>query len=163
MTVATFDPAIFEPALLPALVETTEAPRESAATVTQSAVRTLADGTRWVGRIDLELRGLGYCRADRDAIHLALGEAVHNAIRHGHHNDPAKCVRCRHSATPDGFWAEVEDDGPGFDPQRVPDPTLPENLHRTGGRGLALIGHLMSHVHFNPRGNCIYMKRLRTV
>jgi serine/threonine-protein kinase RsbW len=50
---------------------------------------------------------------------------------------------------------QVRDEGPGFDPAEVPDPRLPENLERTGGRGIFLIRELMDEVRFNECGNCV--------
>jgi anti-sigma regulatory factor (Ser/Thr protein kinase) len=47
----------------------------------------------------------------------------------------------------------VADEGPGFDPTSLPDPTDPANLDTIGGRGLLLIRTFMDDVHFNPKGN----------
>ena len=55
----------------------------------------------------------------------------------------------------------IEDQGPGFDVAKVPDPTCPENLFRVGGRGLLLIRSFMSSVHFNERGNKITLVKRR--
>ena len=49
----------------------------------------------------------------------------------------------------------VIDEGVGFDPAAVPDPTTPENLLRAGGRGLFLMRELMDEVRYNDRGNCV--------
>jgi serine/threonine-protein kinase RsbW len=49
----------------------------------------------------------------------------------------------------------VRDEGQGFDPDSIPDPRLPENLERTGGRGIFLIRHLMDEVDYNECGNCV--------
>jgi serine/threonine-protein kinase RsbW len=51
----------------------------------------------------------------------------------------------------------VSDEGAGFDPSRVPDPTRPENLNRPGGRGLFLIRSLMDEMEYNERGNSLRM------
>ena len=51
----------------------------------------------------------------------------------------------------------VRDEGPGFDPARLPDPTDPANLERVGGRGLMLIRTFMDQVSHNSRGNEITM------
>ncbi len=56
----------------------------------------------------------------------------------------------------------VRDDGPGFDPALLPDPTDPANLGRVSGRGLLLIQTFMDHVEHNPRGNQITMIKRRT-
>jgi serine/threonine-protein kinase RsbW len=51
----------------------------------------------------------------------------------------------------------VADQGDGFDPAIVPDPTLPERLEEEDGRGLFLIRQLVDEVRFNDRGNAICM------
>jgi serine/threonine-protein kinase RsbW len=58
--------------------------------------------------------------------------------------------------------AEVEDEGPGFDPRTVPDPRAPENLERPSGRGLLLMGHFATWIRYNPQGNCVALCRYRS-
>jgi CheY-like chemotaxis protein len=55
----------------------------------------------------------------------------------------------------------ITDQGPGFDPQAVPDPTDPDNLDKGSGRGLLLIRTFMDHVEFNDRANQITMVKRR--
>ena len=55
----------------------------------------------------------------------------------------------------------VRDDGPGFDPGILPDPTDPANLRKVSGRGLLLIQTFMDHVEHNPKGNQITMVKRR--
>jgi serine/threonine-protein kinase RsbW len=86
---------------------------------------------------------------------LALEEAICNAIKHGHQNDPTKVVEVRYRIGQDHFLVEVEDQGRGFNPSQVPDPTCAENLAQPGGRGLLLIRHYATWVRFNKLGNCI--------
>src|SRR5437870_3391279 len=68
----------------------------------------------------------GYSERDVFAVRLALEEAVVNGIKHGHGNDPTKLLTVRYQVGPDIVLAEVEDQGPGFDPDGVPDPLAPE-------------------------------------
>jgi serine/threonine-protein kinase RsbW len=51
----------------------------------------------------------------------------------------------------------VEDQGPGFNPDAVPDPTLEENLERGSGRGLLLIKAYMASASYNAKGNRLEM------
>jgi serine/threonine-protein kinase RsbW len=51
----------------------------------------------------------------------------------------------------------VIDQGPGFDPSAVPDPTLEENIERGSGRGLLLINAYMTSAQYNAKGNAITM------
>ena len=96
---------------------------------------------------------------DRDVfcIKLALEEALVNAIKHGNQLDPAKAVRICYRFEADRFEVIIADEGPGFDPEDVPDPTSPENLERPCGRGLMLMKHYMSEVAFSPEGNSVRM------
>jgi serine/threonine-protein kinase RsbW len=109
------------------------------------------------------LTDLGYPEHDCAGVRLALEEAVVNGLRHGTGGDPAKRVRVRWHASPEALLAEVEDEGPGFDPGRVPDPTLPENLERPGGRGLLLMRHFMTWVLFSGRGNRVTLCKHRSL
>jgi serine/threonine-protein kinase RsbW len=92
---------------------------------------------------------------------LALEEAVVNALRHGHHNDPTKLIRVGLQVGASKVVAEVEDQGPGFDLGRVPDPMAPENLDKPSGRGLLLMRHYTSWLRFHGRGNLVTLCRVR--
>jgi serine/threonine-protein kinase RsbW len=100
--------------------------------------------------------------SDRDVfcIKLALEEALVNAIKHGNQFDRSKKVYISYRLLVDRFEVAVSDDGPGFDPADVPDPTAVENLERPCGRGLMLMRHYMSEVAYNPRGNGVVMCRV---
>jgi serine/threonine-protein kinase RsbW len=108
------------------------------------------------------LTGLGYPAHDCAGVRLALEEAVVNGLRHGNGGDPARRVWVRYHLAPDALLAEVEDEGPGFDPGRVPDPTLSENLERPSGRGLLLMRHFMSWVRFSRPGNRVTLCKYRS-
>lgn len=56
-----------------------------------------------------------------------------------------------------GLRYVVRDDGPGFDPGSLPDPTDPANLERPSGRGLLLMRTFMDEVRYNDRGNEVTM------
>ncbi len=97
---------------------------------------------------------------DLDEIRLALREALNNAVKHGSGFDTGKSVHVAARCNPrDGFWISIRDEGPGFDPNRIPDPTAPENLERFSGRGLFMIRELMDDVQFHDRGREIQMLR----
>jgi serine/threonine-protein kinase RsbW len=95
----------------------------------------------------------GYPPRDVAGLRLALEEAVVNALEHGNGGDPARQVMVRYAVGPQEVLVDVEDEGPGFDPDTVPDPTAPENLDKPGGRGLLLMRHFTSWVRFHGRGN----------
>lgn len=93
-------------------------------------------------------------------IEVALREALLNAIKHGNREDPYKrvCVTTRCSA--DGeVLITVQDEGQGFDPRTVPDPTAPENRLFTHGRGIYLMKTLMDEVCFECRGAVVQMRK----
>jgi serine/threonine-protein kinase RsbW len=108
------------------------------------------------------MAGRGYSARDRSGMRLALEEAVVNALRHGNGGDPAKRVRVCYHVGAGAVLAEVEDEGAGFDPSAVPDPTLPENLDRACGRGLLLMRHFMTAVRFAGRGNRVLLYKCRS-
>jgi serine/threonine-protein kinase RsbW len=107
-----------------------------------------------LGRVDFSPREIADVR-------IALREAIANAIRHGNGNDPSKCVRISYHARADEFVVVVQDDGMGFDPAQVLDPTLPGNLLRTTGRGIMLMRHFMTTVTFTDRGRRVTMSKAR--
>jgi serine/threonine-protein kinase RsbW len=86
---------------------------------------------------------------------IALTEGVNNAIYHGNRQDPDKHVRVSYKADEDVFWFRIEDDGPGFDFENVPDPTSPENLEKPNGRGVFLMRHLSDDLKFIEDGRIV--------
>ncbi len=90
-------------------------------------------------------------------LRVVLAEALANAIIYGNRLDPDKFVDVRVVVTRTGLTAQVCDQGDGFDPAGVPDPTEPGRLERADGRGLFLIRKLVDEVRFNERGNTICM------
>lgn len=102
-----------------------------------------------------ELEDAGYTPREVFGARLAVEEAMVNAIKHGHQYDAAKVACLRYRVSSDHLLAEVEDQGPGFDPEGVPDPLDPENLERPCGRGLFLMRRYMTSVQYNARGNCV--------
>jgi serine/threonine-protein kinase RsbW len=85
----------------------------------------------------------------------ALAEALGNAIRYGNGEDPDRLVRVYVELRRDFVRIHIDDDGQGYDPSRLPDPTHPDNLEREFGRGLFVIRHLVDDVAFNEKGNGI--------
>jgi serine/threonine-protein kinase RsbW len=110
--------------------------------------------------IEEALHSCNFGECEVFAIKMAVEEALVNAIKHGNQLDPAKCVRITYCVRPEHFEVRISDEGPGFDPDDVPDPTAPENLERPCGRGLLLMRYYMSEVTFHDRGNTIRMCKL---
>lgn len=101
----------------------------------------------------------GYSEASRFAVRLAVEEAIANAFRHGHRDlDPAETIVVEYAVNNREVRVAVEDQGPGFSPDEVPDPTAPENITKPSGRGLLLVRSYMSEVRHNDRGNRIEMR-----
>lgn len=101
---------------------------------------------------------MGYSTASAFAVRLAFEEAVSNAFRHGHKDLPPQTpISVEFRVGPDEVEVTLEDRGPGFAPESVPDPTLAENLDLPSGRGLMLIRAYMAGVEFNQAGNRIRM------
>ncbi len=101
------------------------------------------------------MAGLGFSAKDVFGLRLALEEALVNSVKHGHRHDPTKRVSLRYKVVSECALVEVEDEGPGFGPGQVPDPTDPDNLERPCGRGLLLMRAYASWVRHNDRGNCV--------
>lgn len=110
-----------------------------------------------------QLQEASWGEEDTFGIHLAVEEALMNAIKHGNQRDPDKVVSVDYCFSADLLRVVVEDEGDGFDPEAVPDPTLEENLELPSGRGLMLMRTFMTRVDFNDRGNRVSMEKQRTV
>lgn len=99
---------------------------------------------------------------DKFGVHLSVEEALMNAIKHGNQRDPEKFVFVECRLTDDLLYVQVEDQGEGFDPNDVPDPTLDENLELPSGRGLMLMKTFMSLVEYSEKGNRVTMEKKRS-
>jgi serine/threonine-protein kinase RsbW len=86
---------------------------------------------------------------------VGLSEALSNAMLYGNDRDPGKRVRVEVTVREEEVTARVTDQGTGFDHTTVPDPTLPANLTKPGGRGIFLMRSLMDDVQFNEEGNSV--------
>ena len=86
---------------------------------------------------------------------VGLTEALSNAMLYGNNSDPEKSVRVEVEIKLEEVSVRVTDQGVGFDPTTVPDPTLPANISKSGGRGIFLMKALMDEVQFNDRGNSV--------
>jgi CheY-like chemotaxis protein/anti-sigma regulatory factor (Ser/Thr protein kinase) len=140
-----------------------------------------------IRRLEEVMLEMGLCvRADQIRLAVALREAIVNAIDHGNleldtelRQDDERIyrrlgderrqqspyrdrrVRVEVAATRAEATFVVRDEGPGFDPATLPDPTDPANLLRVGGRGLLLIRTIMDEVTFNATGNQITLVKRR--
>jgi serine/threonine-protein kinase RsbW len=105
------------------------------------------------------LEARGFSQDDVFAVHLALEEAFLNAVKHGNRMDPRKKVTIEYLVDPEKVEIRMTDEGPGFDPGRIPDPRVGKNLYRPEGRGLLLIRSYMDTVEYSEQGNSLRMVR----
>jgi serine/threonine-protein kinase RsbW len=107
--------------------------------------------------VDYVMRRCDVCERQGHRLHLnfrvGLTEALANAMLYGNGHDPSKRVRVEIVVANGQIRACVTDQGMGFDPKSIPDPTTPENLLNPGGRGLFLMRQLLDEVSFNDQGN----------
>ena len=111
--------------------------------------------------IERQLQASQFSEKEIFSIKLALEEALVNAIKHGNQFDRNKKVRITYKLDRDCFKINISDEGNGFDPDEVPDPTAIENLERPCGRGLMLMRYYMTEVQFSVTGNSVSMTKLR--
>jgi CheY-like chemotaxis protein/anti-sigma regulatory factor (Ser/Thr protein kinase) len=143
--------------------------------------------TPLVGYLEADLRRQEFCSSNGLLrLAIALREALINAIHHGNLEVPSEVLEkdqrayCRlveerrrqppyrerrlhvtAKLTSTEATYVIADEGPGFDPSRLPDPTDPTNLGKPGGRGLLLIRTFMDEVSHNAGGNQITMIKRR--
>lgn len=94
-------------------------------------------------------------------IHLSMEEALVNAVKHGNKYNPAKKVHVRVGISSNLFRSEITDEGEGFDPAKLPDPTDPDYLDKPNGRGVMLMRNFMTRVIYNDCGNAVFMEKVR--
>jgi len=99
---------------------------------------------------------------DLFSIHLALDEALVNAMKHGNRLDPDKRVHVLCRMSNDLLQIEVCDQGAGFDPASIPDPTEEGRIDCPGGRGIMLMRSFMDRVEYNGPGNRVLLEKRRS-
>jgi serine/threonine-protein kinase RsbW len=90
-------------------------------------------------------------------IDMAVREAVTNAVLHGNRQDEAKTVEIALKSLPGVIEITVRDRGEGFDPGSVPDPTDPQNIMKTSGRGILFMRTFMDEIEWShhPEGGTV--------
>lgn len=104
------------------------------------------------------------CRFSREAqfaIKLALEEALTNAVKHGNQCDCSKNITVRYAVTPQKAVVIVRDEGCGFIPEDIPDPTTPDRLPLPDGRGIMLLRAYMDEVVYRDQGREVYFVKNR--
>jgi serine/threonine-protein kinase RsbW len=86
---------------------------------------------------------------------VSLTEAVNNAVEHGNQNDISKTVCVRVAKYNKVLRCEITDQGGGFDPGAIPDPTAPDNIEKPGGRGVFLMRQLCDSIRFKDNGSTV--------
>lgn len=89
---------------------------------------------------------------------ITLTEAVSNAIIHGNSAKAAKKVLVSTNCSGQRICFKVQDEGMGFDPDSLPDPTAPENILTPGGRGVFLMRQLSDSVTFDDDGRIVILE-----
>lgn len=100
---------------------------------------------------------VGVINPESSNLFVALDEAFVNAVKHGNKFDAEKIVRISAEVSTKEARFTIEDEGEGFDVNSIPDPTNPENLFKTSGRGVLFIYNIMDEVRYNERGNRLTM------
>ena len=103
----------------------------------------------------------GYGEERLFAIRLALEEALINAVKHGNKFDKAKKITVTADVGAERAAITVADEGVGFNPAAIPDPTADENLEKPCGRGIMLMRAYMDEVSYNERGNEVRLVKRR--
>jgi serine/threonine-protein kinase RsbW len=107
--------------------------------------------------VDEITSSIGINQDNYGKILVATLEAVNNAIKHGNKDNPNKLVDVAIEYNNDEMIITVTDEGEGFDPSGIPDPTMPENIEALSGRGVFLMTKLSDSIKFNEKGNSVTM------
>jgi serine/threonine-protein kinase RsbW len=107
--------------------------------------------------IDEVVAELRIKQQDYGKILVSTLEAVNNAITHGNKSEREKMVDVEISYKNEKLKIKVTDQGIGFIPELVPDPTTPQNIESVNGRGIFLMSRLADEVKFSRKGNTVTM------
>jgi len=103
----------------------------------------------------------GYSQECAFAIRLALEEALVNAHKHGNRGNHEKTITISYAINEHQVIFRVRDQGPGFEPFRVPDPTSPDRLSLPTGRGIMLMRSYLDELAYNDQGNEVQLIKER--
>ena len=120
-----------------------------------------SEGRRILSKLLEQMHAHHWDKHDTYCVRLAMEEALINAIIHGNRLDADKHVRVDCRLCPELVRITITDQGEGFEPSSIPDPTDPKRLQCPGGRGVMLIKAFMSRVCYNARGNSVIMEKDR--
>jgi serine/threonine-protein kinase RsbW len=120
-----------------------------------------AAGRRVLDELLAHLEAEHWDQHDIFGVHLAVEEALVNAIQHGNRMDARKRIFVTCRAASDRLRIEIADEGSGFNPNSLPDPTCAERLPEPCGRGVMLMRAFMTHVEFNDKGNRVVLEKQR--
>lgn len=94
-----------------------------------------------------------FSEEEKDSLAIAVTEAVNNAIIHGNKQNKDKTVSISFGLEGKRLTVSIEDQGKGFDPDKLSDPLAPENLLKESGRGIFILSTLMDDVKFDFEGD----------
>ncbi len=128
------------------------------ATATRCEVANSFDEVHLVRDLIIQaIRAAGFDESACFGIQLALDEALANAVIHGNSRAENATVTITYDVCGEAVYLSIEDEGSGFNPNIIDDPTREENLEIPAGRGLFLMRAYMTQVQYNERGNCVTM------
>ena len=107
--------------------------------------------------IDEATSEMGISPDNYGKILISTLEGVNNAILHGNLSDPEKKVEIEISTGNGELKIKITDQGTGFIPKTIPDPTVPENLELPNGRGVYLMSRLADKIRYSKKGNSVTM------
>ena len=109
------------------------------------------------------LKHLNFSQDDGEQLWLAIQEGIANAMRHGNKLSKDKTVRVSFTPMANRFEIRIEDQGPGVALEDIPDPNLPENLLKPGGRGVYFMKQVMDEVRMErgPKSSALILSKAR--
>jgi serine/threonine-protein kinase RsbW len=109
------------------------------------------------------LKHMSFSQEDGERLWLAIQEGIANAMRHGNKLAKDKPVKVTFTPLSDHFEIRIEDQGAGINLEDIPDPNLPENLLKPGGRGVFFMKQVMDEVRLErtPKGSTLVLIKAR--
>lgn len=98
---------------------------------------------------------MGISRDNYGKILVSTLEAVNNAIIHGNNSNPDKFVEISITFLKKVLKIKIKDEGTGFKPEKLPDPTRPDNIESVNGRGVFLMSRLADEILYSRKGNTV--------